>query len=65
MSDSTLVLRIFGGLGICSPLVVSFILTSGIALAHQQLGDYPLCEGSAALQMSCPGSDAPCLLVAF
>jgi hypothetical protein len=63
MSDSTLVLRIFGGLGIFSPLVVSFFLTSGIALAQQQLGDYPLCEGSAALQMSCPGSDDPCLLV--
>jgi hypothetical protein len=63
MSDSTLVLRIFGGLGIFSPLVVSLFLTSGIALAHQQLGDYPLCEGSAALQMSCPGGEAPCLLV--
>jgi len=63
MYDSTLVLRIFGALGIFSPLVVSFFLTSGIALAHQQLGDYPLCEASAALQISCPGSHDPCLLV--
>jgi len=43
--------------------VLTFCLTSGIALAQQQLGDYPLCEASAALPIRCPGVHEPCLLV--
>ena len=63
MYDSTLVFRGFGYLGIRSALLMSLFQAGGIALGHQQLGNYPLCEASAALQMSCPGSDDPCLLV--
>lgn len=41
MYDSTLVFRGFGYLGIRSALLMLLFQAGGIALGHQQLGDYP------------------------